>query len=56
MCQIHFLRQYPPDLLLYITAGRIAKELCWTNQEFSPVDVILPWFSMLSLYHLGDEQ
>jgi hypothetical protein len=36
--------------------GRIARELWWTNQEFSPVDIIiLPWLSML-IYHLGDEQ
>jgi hypothetical protein len=27
----------------------------WTNQEFSPVDIIPPWFSML-IYYLGDEQ
>jgi hypothetical protein len=26
-------------------------ELWWTNQEFFPVDLILPWFSML-IYHL----
>jgi hypothetical protein len=26
----------------------------WTNQDFSPVDIIPPWFSTL-IYHLGDE-
>jgi hypothetical protein len=33
-------------LLLDDTAGRIAREFWWTNQEFSSVDIILPWFSM----------
>jgi hypothetical protein len=34
----------------------IAKELRWTNQEISSVDIIIPlWFSML-IYYLGDEQ
>jgi hypothetical protein len=35
-------------------AGRIARELWYTNQKFF-VDIIPPWFSMLS-YHLGNEQ
>jgi hypothetical protein len=39
---------------LYDCAGRIARELWWTNQEFSPVDIIPPLFSMF-IYHLGDE-
>jgi hypothetical protein len=30
-----------------MTAGRIVRELWWTNPEFHPVDVITPWFSML---------
>jgi len=30
-----------------MTAGRIARELWWTNQEFIYVDIIPPWFSML---------
>jgi hypothetical protein len=30
-----------------MTDGRLARELWWTNQEFSPVDIIPPWFSML---------
>jgi hypothetical protein len=25
----------------------IARELWWTNQKFSPVDIIPPWFFML---------
>jgi hypothetical protein len=36
-------------------AGRIARELWWTNQEFSPLYIIPPWFSIL-MYRLGDEQ
>jgi hypothetical protein len=35
-----------------MTAGRIVKELWRTNQEFSPADVIPPWFFVL-IYHLG---
>jgi hypothetical protein len=38
-----------------MTAGGIARELREMNQEFSPVDTIPPWFSML-IYHMGDEQ
>jgi hypothetical protein len=30
-------------------------DLWWMNHEFSPVNIILPWLSML-IYHLGDEQ
>jgi hypothetical protein len=37
------------------SADRNAKELWWMNQEFSSVDIIPAWFSML-IYHLGDEQ
>jgi hypothetical protein len=37
------------------SAGRIARELWWMNQEFSSVDIIPPWFSMLT-YHLRDNQ
>jgi hypothetical protein len=37
-----------------MTAGRIARELWWTNLEFSSVDIIPPWFSTV-IYHLGDE-
>jgi hypothetical protein len=32
----------------------IARELWWTNQKFSSVDIIPPWFSMLM--SPGDEQ
>jgi len=43
-------------LLLDDSADRIARELYWTNQEFSSDDIIVsPWFSML-VCHLGDEQ
>jgi hypothetical protein len=48
----HFLCLDPPDLLLDGSAGRIARVLWWTNQEFSPVDIIPPWFSLL-IYYLG---
>jgi hypothetical protein len=34
-----------------MTAGRIDRELWWTDQEFSPFDIIPSWFSML-VYHL----
>jgi hypothetical protein len=39
----------------YMTAGRTARELWWTNQEFSFVDVIPPCFYMF-IYDLGDEE
>jgi hypothetical protein len=42
-------------LLVDDSAGNITREICWTNQEFSPVDIISKLFSML-MYHLGDEQ
>jgi hypothetical protein len=41
-----------PPVCYQMTAGRIARELWWTNQKFSSVDIIPPWFYML-LYHLG---
>jgi hypothetical protein len=37
----------PPDLLLDISADRIARKIWWTNREFHSVDIIPPWFSML---------
>jgi hypothetical protein len=33
-----------------MTAGKIARELFWTNKEFSSVDIIPPLFSTL-IYH-----
>jgi hypothetical protein len=45
----------PPDSLLDDFAGRIARELWWTNQEFSRVDIVPPSLSIL-IDHLGDEQ
>jgi hypothetical protein len=39
-------------LLLDESAGRIARGLWWTNQEFSPVNIIPSWFFMF-MYHLG---
>jgi hypothetical protein len=35
-----------------MTAGRIARELWWMNEEFSPTIIIPPWFFM-PIYHLG---
>jgi hypothetical protein len=48
----------PSNLLLDDSAGRIARELWWTNQEFSPVDKFIPWFSMLIYIYLlvGEKQ
>jgi hypothetical protein len=37
-----------------MTASRIARELWWTDQEFSPVSIIPPWFSIL-IYVLEDK-
>jgi hypothetical protein len=36
----------------FFFAARIARELWWMNQEFSPVSIIPPWFSA-HIYHLG---
>jgi hypothetical protein len=41
-------------LLLYESAGWISRKLWWTNQGFSPVDIIPPWISML-ISHLRDK-
>jgi hypothetical protein len=38
------------------SAGKIDRELWWTNQEFFSVDGIPPMFSMLMYYYLQDEQ
>jgi hypothetical protein len=54
--QIHqFLHHFFSLCYSYITAIRIVSEFWWTNKEFFPVDIILPWFSMF-IYHFGDEQ
>jgi hypothetical protein len=54
--QIHyFLRPVPPALLLDDSACSTVGELWWTNPEYSSVDIIPSWFSML-ICHLGDEQ
>jgi hypothetical protein len=37
------------------SAGRTVRELWWTNQKFSSVNIIPPLFTML-IYHMGDEQ
>jgi hypothetical protein len=44
----------PPTLLLDYFAFRIARELLWTNQEVSPVDINPPCSTMI-IYHLRDE-
>jgi hypothetical protein len=38
----------------YMTAGKIVRELWWTNQEFSPVNLIIPPQLSILIYHLGD--
>jgi hypothetical protein len=38
--QINHFLQIPRDLLLDDSVGRTARELCWKNQEFPPVDII----------------
>jgi hypothetical protein len=48
----HFLRKVPPDFLPDGSAARIAKEFWRTNQEFSPVYIIPPRFSIIT-HHLG---
>jgi hypothetical protein len=35
------------------SAGRIDRELWWTNQELPFVDIIPPWFSMLGRWTIG---
>jgi hypothetical protein len=53
--QIHnFLHQVLPDLLLDDSTVRIARELCWTAEDFSPLDIIIHDFHAHRLYHLGD--
>jgi hypothetical protein len=51
----HFLRHVPLPALLDDYTGIFSGRLWWMNQEFSAVDIIPPWFSML-IHHLGDEQ
>jgi hypothetical protein len=41
--------------LLFENSRRIAREIWWADQEFLPVCITLPWFSML-IYHLGEEE
>jgi hypothetical protein len=50
--QISFPSPVSPALLLDDSADRIAGELWWTNQEFFPVDIFPPLFSML-ICHVG---
>jgi hypothetical protein len=49
---ISFLRQVSSALLPDDSACKIVRDIWWTNQDFSPVDNIPPWFSMI-MYHLG---
>jgi hypothetical protein len=46
----------PPTSLLGDFTGRITRELCWMNHEFSPVDIIPPWPSVLIYITWGNEQ
>jgi hypothetical protein len=45
--QIHYSLRRSFCLLLDESAGRIARELWWTNHKLSSVDVSPPWYSML---------
>jgi hypothetical protein len=54
--KIHIPFGYSSSLLPDDSAGRITRELWWTNQEISSVNIIIqPQYSTL-MYHLGDEQ
>jgi hypothetical protein len=45
-----------PPACYQMAVGRIARELRWTNGEFSlSTSHIMPWLSML-IHHLGDEK
>jgi hypothetical protein len=37
-----------PDLLLGDSVSGIARRLWSTNQDLSPLDIILPWFSYIT--------
>jgi hypothetical protein len=50
-----FPSSFTPALLLDNSAGGTARELWRKNQEFFPVGIIRPWFSM-DIYHLGNKQ
>jgi hypothetical protein len=50
-----FLSPVHSALILDDSAGKRSRELWWTNWEFSRVNIIVQWFSML-IYHLGDER
>jgi hypothetical protein len=39
--------------LLDDSAGKTARELWWTNQEFPSVDIIIPPTFFMLMYHLG---
>jgi hypothetical protein len=38
------------------SADRSARELWWTNHEFSSFDIIIPPRFFMLIYHQGDEQ
>jgi hypothetical protein len=38
-----------------MTAGGIASDLWYMNQEFSPVDISSPWLSIFISYLAGEE-
>jgi hypothetical protein len=39
-----------------VSAGRIARELWWTSQEFSPTVIIIIIMALHANINLGDEQ
>jgi hypothetical protein len=50
-----FLSPIPPACY-HDSAGRIVGDLWWMNKEFCSVNIIIPpWFSM-PIYHKRDEQ
>jgi hypothetical protein len=53
--QIHYSLRPFLSLLPDDSTNSNSTQLWWTNQEFSSVDIIPLWFSML-IYHLGDEK
>jgi hypothetical protein len=50
-----FPSQVAPALLMDDSIDRIARELWWANQEFSPANIIPPWFSMLIHHRPGEK-
>jgi hypothetical protein len=47
---------HPSYFLPDDSAGRIARELWWMSQEFSPASIIILLGVSMFIYHMGDEQ